>query len=251
MSQGLEAQGPGEGQDGEKHPATKQNQGGGEAERAGKQHRECCNCICCKACRALKALFGWRFNSQVVIAIFTVASAIGTGVSACYVRETLIQTQRAWISPSRIQTETALQTGQQGVIALSYTNVGKEPAINVGVTVKPFMVSNDEIKAPAVLADKIMHAMDGISCAKRGPDPNGFVVYPSGERDYKVSVDVNSGEVTRFLARDGYLVVAGCFTYETFGAPHYSAFCRYFEHRDGVHYSEWKSGICRVTEYAN
>ena len=165
--------------------------------------------------------------------------------------KTLLSSQRAWLAPGGVQIYDEFAPNTYQEVRLSYGNLGKEPALKINQLITAITLPREHIRDTAATRAAIAKATGGIECRSLRPDPNGHIAHPSGPRVYSVRVGVKAEQVNEIVSRESYLLVAGCFAYESFGTDHHSGFCRFFDFNTGESSLEWPSSICFVPEYAD
>ncbi len=144
-------------------------------------------------------------------------------------RDATVISSRAWIGPTGATIDKEPTRGSDIKIEITYTNSGKQPGIGFSPTGAPVIMDINDI-------DGILNVINkNISdCTYAATVPGGQVVYPttgfSGKQQHFIikKEEVDDG----LIAGTKAIFVPGCFTYETFGEAHHSAFC--FFYRKGL-----------------
>lgn len=162
-------------------------------------------------------------TSRNVAMVATVVSIIAA-VATYYVgSKSIIASNRAWIEPGRPAILSGLKTGEPLTFVIPYANIGKEPALNVVIqapprTVEPPKDGNWYSRFPG----------RNETCSR--PNESGLVVYPStNPKEATTYPNQHFPDQSAVLDGTKALVIEGCISYETFGEPHYSAFCYYVQ----------------------
>ena len=199
--------------------------------------------------------FSHRFAAEkvgafaaVIAAISAVIAAMVAGFALYIAHEQLVSGNRAWLAPGDIVVEKPFQPGSGQEIHLTFGNTGRSPALKISRDIKLIPLPRKDIGNRAAIKTAIESATD---CMFLKPNVAGFATYPSAQLDSKNRIFVNAADIDKFLAETHYLVVAGCFAYETMDGDHISEFCRFLDFNEGYGPTEWLSTICRYGERAN
>jgi hypothetical protein len=135
----------------------------------------------------------------------------------------LLAGSRAWIG---VQSASSVPPAADTdlIVTIPYLNTGKLPAINLSYHAEPFVFTRRALaRASVPMSDFIQHCIAGKKYAQG-------VAYPTnGFTTYSLTVKIAKERITKdVIERGDTLVVAGCFTYETFNMTRYSSFCMYF-----------------------
>jgi hypothetical protein len=160
----------------------------------------------------------------------------------------MVASNRAWIEPSELRILSGLRPGEPLSYSLNYANIGKEPALNVVIQSYPGTVEprphNDLWYARFPGRNK--------TCVTAQPTDRGLVVYPSNTPKHETTYtsDEPPPDSEAVLAGDKVLVIEGCIGYETFGEPHFSAFCFFLPPVKGKSPDQWPVLLCPTHNYA-
>jgi hypothetical protein len=144
--------------------------------------------------------------------------------------QTLKAQQRAWLAPHHpvLEKEIDVNEGQELKYAIFYGNAGKEPAINIVIQQTeeaPILFKNASTES--LFAQNKIEKFD---CAVSHPNSGGFGVFPttSPELTYEVHVGKPLPNEKGIRSGANFLLIRGCFGYETVREPHYSWFCYFW-----------------------
>lgn len=193
-----------------------------------------------------------RIVSEPSLKRITAIAALGAVVVAGFAWRTahnqLVSGNRAWLAPGDIVVKKPFQRGKGQEIHLTFGNTGRSPALKISRDIKLIPLPSKDISNRAAIKTAIESATD---CKFLKPNVGGFATYPSAQLDVKYRILVDSADIDKFLAKTHYLMVAGCFAYETMDEDHISEFCRFLDYNEGDGSTEWLSTICRYGEYAD
>lgn len=147
--------------------------------------------------------------------------------------------QRAWVAPRKIAILNEPIIGGQFDVVVSYQNLGRDPATNVG-TLGYFRIEEAEIfRLLNGGRDRL-----GKECTPVKRDW-GKTLYPSdtfeedfSERWHPDMEAIKSGTQTAFFT--------GCFHYDTLGERREGKFCFYWEHLPGKPMTEWPGNTAEM-----
>ncbi len=142
-------------------------------------------------------------------------------------RDAAIAANRAWVGPSGATMDGVPAKGADIKIHIAYQNTGREPARGFGPKLDPFIATGAEM-ANGTTGFRITHNLD--TCRLSKPVAGTQVVYPTtGLSSSSQNVTIDKGGIDdQLLSGASIIIVVGCFSYETFGESHYSAFCFYY-----------------------
>jgi hypothetical protein len=177
-----------------------------------------------------------------LVAIFTVIVLICTLVD---VRKATVEANRAWIATRNAffdpQLPPPTNPGDPFYVAVTYDNPGKEPALNASRYQEPFWTSY----APFV---EQLRVEKNNTCSKLTSETNPVicVVWPGGDIGQYTSRGSNPPirADREFLNQHKILGYHGCFRYETFGEPHFTAYCYILDPRPSHSVADWLWGLC-------
>lgn len=143
--------------------------------------------------------------------------------------ETLIAANRAVIVPHLLKLNAPLKLGQEASLTLLYANSGKEPARHVGHHNGVGFVEIEPTAGTKEITNKIRDAVNALKfeddCALADQTQYVGVVYPyTTNNSAGVIVD---GKLIKQSVLDGlgFIIVKGCFRYDTMGQRHRSTYC--------------------------
>jgi hypothetical protein len=162
--------------------------------------------------------------------------------------KSLLASQRAWIAPTTILTNSELETNKDLVGKLLYKNVGKEPAANV-LTIATFGQALNDLNSigSSLGSDSQNYCTIALKSSNRN-----FTAYPSEATSYEVSIR-NLMNIDSKLVTTGSVViyVLGCIAYDSYGTSHQSAFCMFREYDAVKPWKEWEWKFCPYGNFAN
>jgi hypothetical protein len=165
-------------------------------------------------------------RDQAKAALDQAAAAKDATIAA---RDATVTSSRAWIGPTgaTINKEPTRDSGIK--IDVTYINSGKQPGTGLSVTGSPVIMDASNIDGILNLFAKNIN--DCIFAASIG---GGEVVYPTtGFSTYQEHLTITKDQIDDgLIAGTKAIFIPGCFTYETFGESHHSAFC--FLYRKGL-----------------
>ena len=186
----------------------------------------------------------------IAAAVFTFVLAI---LSACQLHEmikvygpineqannagkSLIEANRAWIVPHLLRLpQQPLKAGADATLILTYGNSGREPAKNVGHEPDSKNIGVEGL-AGATLETGIFRLRDLIekagfedTCATADKKRLMGVVYPGPLDGSFASIVVAGNKITQAaIEGQAFIVIKGCFMYETMTEPHKSKYCLFY-----------------------
>jgi hypothetical protein len=180
----------------------------------------------------------------IIISVVALSTSIFAAVGA---RTATVASNRAWIEPSEPAILSGLNAGEQLIYRFRYANIGKEPALNVVIQAFPRTVDPLPPGALWYLRFPGRNQM----CAETKPNENGLVVYPSTtKKEIYYTHSTPPPDADLVLKGEKVLVIEGCIGYETFGEPHYSAFCFFVPQVTGRPPPEWSAQLCIAHNHA-
>lgn len=159
-----------------------------------------------------------------------------------------IASQRAWVGPRSARLTAEPNVAERLEIIVAYQNTGREPAHNFTYEINTFTTTPEEDEA-----GDAERRMDNFfkKCRSKSQAPPGQVIYPSSgsTRGYTLTVRLDNIEVDDALVNgDKFVVVQGCFVYQTLQKVHRSFFCYFY--KAGVTKISSMS-ICNVGHHAD
>jgi hypothetical protein len=149
-------------------------------------------------------------------------------VQADSARDAVIASDRAWVGPNGATMDGVPAKGTDIKLHINYQNTGREPGRGFVPKVDPFIATAAEL-TNGTAAFRIAGNLD--TCRLSKPVTGTQVVYPTSgfsSNSQNVTID-KSGIDDQLISGASMIFVVGCFSYETFGQPHYSAFCFYYK----------------------
>jgi hypothetical protein len=177
----------------------------------------------------------WLVISTIFLVIATVATFVVLNETDRTLKETMIASNRAWIVPRLLKLAAPPQAGQDLDLIFFNGNSGREPARNVG--------RHDESKSipiaaiagatPQTIATKMREAIEmagfADNCAVAKTVRTNGVIYPGAVDGYSGNMTVDSKWITEPIVNGyGWVIVKGCFVYETMKETHRSEYCFYY-----------------------
>jgi hypothetical protein len=143
--------------------------------------------------------------------------------------QTLRLQQRAWIAPHHPVLPAAMNQGDPFSYAIFYGNTGKEPAVNIVIDQReevPIFFKD----TPSLDAIFGRNEIKKYNCEAVHPNPDGFGAFPTRnpELTYEVNTHRPLPSEAEIRAGNRFLLIKGCFGYETLKEPHYSWFCYFW-----------------------
>ena len=149
--------------------------------------------------------------------------------------KTLIANNRAWIVPHLLKLIGPLKSEQEAAFLLTYGNSGKAPAKNVGHANNSKSIGTEGLVGATtetgvlLLRDMIAKANFTDTCAAAKEKRVLGVVYPGPLDGYYTAISTKPEWITQPTVDGGaFIVVKGCFVYETMGEPHRSEYCLFY-----------------------
>lgn len=148
-------------------------------------------------------------------------------------RETLVASNRAWISPQTVRLTSDVEIGSRAAsIQIIYENVGRFPALDFS-----HAETGGARLVPVGFRDwEGLDFGDNQTCKGLTPRKGGPTIYPSqhfgGELSYAVAPDPDKNPaavIQELLNGRRLLWMQGCFSYLAFDSPRYSTFCFYLQ----------------------
>jgi hypothetical protein len=184
----------------------------------------------------------------IIISVIALITSIFTSIFAARgARTATVASNRAWIEPSEPTIVSGLNPGERLIYRFKYANIGKEPALNAVVQALPRTVDPLPPNALWYLRFPGRNEM----CAEAKPNENGLVIYPSTtKKEIEYTHSTPPPDANLVLKGEKVLVIEGCIGYETFGKPHYSAFCFFVPPIGGKPPAEWSAQVCIAHNHA-
>jgi hypothetical protein len=185
--------------------------------------------------------FGWWRNPPdrfaFLIAIFTGGLFAATG-GLWWATKDLVEdaraSGRAWIIPHLLRLEKPLKAGEDASLVLFFGNSGREPAIRAGHYHEgaslPVDVLFGDVKTSTDRFQKAVEKMDiPDTCELAAENKFNGVIYPGSIDGSTNSITIDKKWITDQVANgSGFLVVKGCFVYETIKSMHKSRYCFFY-----------------------
>jgi hypothetical protein len=163
-------------------------------------------------------------------------------------RDTLVSTNRAWLTPVTAQIQDVLVTDQPFHFTVKYGNPGKEPAS--GFAAQEDVGTINALPTPQTSLYSVFHKSNLKDVCKRTKaSEDGSIVYPSSStNNYTYDVTTDDFKITpEILNRRQLIFVHGCFAYLSFSEERKSEYCFVFLPRD----SEFRAVACPYGNHAN
>jgi hypothetical protein len=151
--------------------------------------------------------------------------------------KTLKAQQRAWLEPQGVTIISGLKAGEALSYQIKFTNVGKEPAINMVLQSEPQYL---EVPANNTMSGYFPGKNEW--CKKVRPNSEGLVVWPSAPKSIVYSVNTQPDK--DILEGRKFLLIEGCFGYETVGENRFSSFCFYTRPSPDLTIDKWPVLSC-------
>jgi hypothetical protein len=151
--------------------------------------------------------------------------------AATSTKESVIEASRAWVGPSAATINGTLSIGKDSEVVIIYQNTGRQPAVGFSPNVRIYVETVKE-DAEGLTGKRIESAL--VDCQLKKPSNGTQVVYPTtgfGGSQIRSKFDKSMID-DDVIKGDKILIAMGCFSYETFGIAHNSAFC--FFYRNGM-----------------
>jgi hypothetical protein len=120
-----------------------------------------------------------------------------------------------------------IKSGEPIKLMLTFGNVGKEPAKNVGRVAEKFVPISVETMKFGTIMEEFSAAIESetaeASCGKSSRRYLG-TIYPAGAESNYVML-IAPADITEKVLQGHTLIVRGCFQYQTAGAERHSGFC--------------------------
>lgn len=159
----------------------------------------------------------------------------------------IVAADRAWVGPEGAHLESKPAVGQKNKIIVQYQNTGKEPAIGFVYAAFPFVVTVQE-DASGKAANTMFENMQ--KCINTPPALLAGVVFPtSGFTSGNLFTPIDGALIDQDVVDSKkFLILQGCFAYQTDNVVHHSAFCFFYK----VDQTDIGNlNICRSGNYAD
>jgi hypothetical protein len=179
-------------------------------------------------------------------ACLAIATVIVLIVTLFDARTATVEANRAWVAARNAvfdQLPPPKNPGDTFLVAVTFDNPGKGVALNTRRYQEPFWI---KIPSPQFVIEQLkVGPNDTCSKLPNDAEPVIGVVWPSsviGGYTSRGSTPIQAD--AEFLNRNKVLGYHGCFTYETFGEPHFSAYCFFLAPVAGHSVADWPWGQC-------
>lgn len=163
---------------------------------------------------------------------------------------TLVAANRAWLAPRRVRVDGKLVEGSNLEYLIDYENVGKQPALDVGIFEDADSPGTVDIPSEGASWYSVFEGVANNSCNGKVPRKGDLVIYPGpGDRPY--SVRTKYPVPKDVFERKKVLMLKGCMIYKTFDELRQSAFCFILAPIAGLPPEEWKFVRCPTGNFAN
>lgn len=139
----------------------------------------------------------------------------------------LVQAQRAWVGPSNVRIDGAVEIGKPISIVVDYTNSGKEPALNFVPAIDYFPTTTEEDANGAVIAKTNAYFKGCKDVTSLRP---GQVIFPNAGNSFTLKTKDDFVDQT-LLDGNTIIVVDGCFLYKSFDVIRHTYFCYFFNNK--------------------
>ena len=204
-------------------------------------------CYCRKACDFLRRICK-TITSNGIAAVAALAAVGVAWLAWRTADEHLVSDTRAWIAIGDIVVDKPFELGKTQEIYLLFGNTGRSPALKTNRSIKVISLPRKNIAARDAIKSAIKSAT---KCDTLKPDTEGFAVYPTNTISDRNKELLDTKQIAQFVAKSHYLMIAGCFAYETANDDRISEFCRFLDFNSGPDATKWNSTICRYGERAD
>lgn len=135
-----------------------------------------------------------------------------------------IQAQRAWVGPSIVKIEGALEADKPIEISINYANSGREPALNFIYAIDVFATTAEE-DGRGVAAAKTEAHFKGCRDAKSLRP--GQVIFPNAANSLTMTKDKIVDQAV--IDGDKTVIINGCFLYKSFEIVRRTYFCYFYK----------------------
>jgi hypothetical protein len=158
--------------------------------------------------------------------------------------DTLRVQRRAWIAPDRIVPPQNFidEIEEDAAIGLSFRNVGKEPALKTTETVLVDIIQVDDWQN---IAKAKVKELLGKKCDEFNPTPDGRTIFPDLPRSRLVDLNAEKA-IKASKHKTHFVIVVGCFSYETLNEIHRSQFCGVLAPPNRSNDNKWQTVLCEV-----
>jgi hypothetical protein len=187
----------------------------------------------------------WITFFAAVGALLTVFVLIGTLLDA---RRATVEANRAWIAVRTAffdQLPAPTNPGDRFLVAITFDNPGKGAALNSSRFQEHFWITPPAVQ-PFFIEQLKVSPNNTCSKLANETEPVIGVVWPGAA----VGGYTSRGSAppiladAEFLNQHKLLGYHGCFRYETFGKPHFTAYCFFLDPHTGHAVSDWLWGSC-------
>jgi hypothetical protein len=162
---------------------------------------------------------------------------------------------RAWLVPVQVQALSSLDTTWPPVFRVTYLNSGRQPATGIRNTLftaeamPPSDRDSDWLTLP--LWSQSPELRPEQMCKGVVPSEGADTAYP-GQIPYTVDTIPNPKIAAEGIrAGRRFLIIGGCFAYQTEGAMHHSSFCQYLQPQPGQPTATWQLHTCPVGNHGD
>jgi hypothetical protein len=154
--------------------------------------------------------------------------AIATAEYASVTRDSLIESQRAWVGPRNVRSNNAPLLQQPLDAIVEYQNTGRDPATETIRGIEVFTATKEENQSGKVTR----RVADFTSkCVIMWQPQSATVVYPTtgANPGYELTARIDANMVDEeVISGAKSIYISGCFVYKTFQTIHRSWFCYYY-----------------------
>jgi hypothetical protein len=176
----------------------------------------------------------WLVISTTLLFTATGISAVVLLVTDHTLKKTMIASNRAWVVPTSMTLLADIKTGQETNIAFVFGNAGHEPAVKVGRHDDSVVISGDFLlkSRPDNVNQNLSAAIQNTtfpdSCELAKNKRFQGVINP-GIGNNLGYVSLPAATMTDAVVNGlDFVVVKGCFVYETMGEAHSTEYCYFY-----------------------
>lgn len=140
---------------------------------------------------------------------------------------------RARISPIKFEMIEDLGSSPNPLGHILFKNLGQTPATKVAYYIETGTIEGSQWSQPGAIERKVEQIITSKNlppCKKFPLGTTDFAVHPSRETFRSLQFRFKSGEIDAEVKKGRkFLMVVGCFVYETFDEPRFSSFCGYID----------------------
>ena len=207
---------------------------------------------------------GWTTSEKIrdwLLLLTFIIAFIGLFVAiyqAYLSRETAVQQLRSRIALLRFELpeKEKLGSSPKPLGHIVFRNLGEIPATRVAFYIETGTIPRSQWNHPARIESAIQRILDSNklpACKNLPLGTTNYVVHPSKDSSRYLQFRFRDKEVDEQVRqRNKFLMVVGCFVYETFGEKRFSRFCGYMDSTDDQSkpddtpdFKTWYPALCR------